>query len=110
MVTMPSEAADDPQIIEELLAAGMDVMRINCAHDDESRWLKMIQHLGRAKQRSRRSCKIFMDLAGPKPRTGPIGKGPGVVHWRPVRDAFRNRHGARTRLVLRRTRPREGWC
>jgi pyruvate kinase len=88
MVTMSSEAADDAQLIEELLAGGMDVMRINCAHDDESRWLKMIQHLGRASKRLRRPCKIFMDLAGPKLRTGPIEKGPGVVHWRPMRDAF----------------------
>lgn len=88
MVTMPSEAADEAPIIDELLAGGMDIMRINCAHDDESHWLKMIQHLGRAKKRLERPCKIFMDLAGPKLRTGPIEKAPGVVHWRPVRDAF----------------------
>jgi pyruvate kinase len=29
-----------------------------------------------------------MDLAGPKVRTGAIEQGPGVVHWRPARDAF----------------------
>lgn len=88
MVTMPSEAAGDAHLIEELLAGGMDVMRINCAHDDESHWLKMIQHLGRAKKRVKRPCKVFMDLAGPKLRTGPIEKVAGVVHWRPGRDAF----------------------
>jgi pyruvate kinase len=48
----------------------------------------MIQHLGRAKKRLGRLCKVFMDLAGPKLRTGAIEKGPGVVHWRPVRDAL----------------------
>jgi pyruvate kinase len=88
MVTMPSDAADDPRLVEELLSAGMDVMRINCAHDDETRWLKMIEHLARAKKRLGRSCKVLMDLAGPKVRTGPIEKVPGVLHWRPVRDAF----------------------
>jgi len=31
MVTVPSEAADNPLLVRELLRAGMDVMRINCA-------------------------------------------------------------------------------
>ncbi|HBL48209.1 MAG TPA: pyruvate kinase, partial [Planctomycetaceae bacterium] len=33
MVTMPTEAAHDPAIIHQLMARGMDCMRINCAHD-----------------------------------------------------------------------------
>lgn len=33
MVTMPSEAATNPHLIRELLAAGMDCLRINGAHD-----------------------------------------------------------------------------
>ena len=41
MVTMPSEAADDPEIISALLAQGMDVMRINCAHDDPAVWTRL---------------------------------------------------------------------
>ena len=39
MVTMPSEAATDAGIIRELLAAGMTIMRINCAHDEPDAWL-----------------------------------------------------------------------
>ncbi len=31
---MPTEAATDFDLVRDLLAAGMDVMRINCAHDD----------------------------------------------------------------------------
>ena len=38
MVTMPSEAATNPQLVQDLLVAGMDVMRINCAHDDPDAW------------------------------------------------------------------------
>lgn len=41
MVTMPSEAASRPELVEQLLAAGMDVMRINCAHDDAQAWAAM---------------------------------------------------------------------
>ncbi|MFY9975243.1 MAG: pyruvate kinase, partial [Chromatiaceae bacterium] len=38
MVTMPSEAATNPQLVQDLLVAGMDVMRINCAHDGPDAW------------------------------------------------------------------------
>ncbi|OAI52937.1 hypothetical protein AYO44_04620 [Planctomycetaceae bacterium SCGC AG-212-F19] len=33
MVTMPGEAAGDYALVRDLLAVGMDCMRINCAHD-----------------------------------------------------------------------------
>ena len=38
MVTMPSEAAEEPQLIESFLAQGMTIMRINCAHDHPDAW------------------------------------------------------------------------
>jgi pyruvate kinase len=88
MVTMPSEAADDYGLVRDLLAAGMDVMRINCAHDDEVRWARMIGHLRRAEKALGRRCKVLMDLAGPKLRTGPVAPGPAVVRVRPQRDAY----------------------
>ncbi len=72
MVTAPSEAATDPQLIRNLLAAGMDVMRINCAHDDAGAWLAMINYCRQAQRELGRPCKIYADLSGPKLRTGPI--------------------------------------
>lgn len=86
MVTLPSEAVTDATLIHRLLEAGMDCMRINCAHDDQAAWLRMIQHLRRAEQALERSCRILMDLAGPKLRTGPMEPGPAVVRFRPRRD------------------------
>ena len=88
MVTMPSEAADDYSVVHELLAAGMDCMRINCAHDDADAWSRMIDHLRRAEQTLDKKCRVLMDLAGPKLRTGPIRSGPQVLKWRPERDAL----------------------
>lgn len=88
MVTMPTEAADDPTLVRDLLNQGMDCMRINCAHDDPPRWARMIEHLRRAEAEVGRSCRVAMDLAGPKLRTGPIQPGPAVVKVRPRRDAF----------------------
>ncbi len=88
MVTMPSEAADDYKLVHDLLQQGMDCMRINCAHDDVGAWSRMIEHLNRAKQALRIPCRIIMDLAGPKLRTGPLGPGPAVARIHPSRDIF----------------------
>ena len=90
MVTMPSEAARDYTLVHELVSAGMDCVRINCAHDDAETWAHMIRHLQRANKALGRSCQVAMDLAGPKLRTGPLVPGPAVVKVRPERDAFGN--------------------
>ncbi len=88
MVTMPSEAADDYTLVHNLLKQGMDCMRINCAHDNADIWLKMIQNLKMAMQSLDMPCRIVMDLAGPKLRTGPMEPGPAVIHLRPKHDAY----------------------
>jgi pyruvate kinase len=88
MVTMPSEAAGDAQLIRELLQAGMDCARINCAHDGPEQWSAMIANLESAQQDTGRCCRVMMDLAGPKLRTGPIVQGPDVLKYRPRRDAY----------------------
>lgn len=88
MVTMPSEAASDYSIVRGLLDAGMDCMRINCAHDEPRAWARMIRHLRRACKAAGRSCAVMMDVAGPKLRTGEIEPGPAVVKLRPSRDAY----------------------
>ncbi|MEZ4669462.1 MAG: pyruvate kinase [Anaerolineae bacterium] len=69
MVTMPTEAAEDYDLIRDLLLCGMDCIRINCAHDTPEAWLAMITHLRRAETETGRRCKVAMDLGGPKIRT-----------------------------------------
>jgi pyruvate kinase len=88
MVTMPSEAAEDYLLVHNLLQQGMDCMRINCAHDNAAAWLRMIEHLRQAERSLGRSCRVIMDLAGPKLRTGPLEPGPAVVRIRPRRDDY----------------------
>ena len=86
MVTMPGEAADRPALIRDLVEAGMEVMRINCAHDGPEIWGRMVKHLRVAERKTGKRCALSFDLAGPKLRTGPIEPGPRVAKWRPVRD------------------------
>jgi pyruvate kinase len=88
MVTMPSEAARDEQMLVDLLRAGMDVMRVNCAHDDAEAWRRMAINLRRAERIVGRKCRIQADLAGPKLRTGSIGAAGHFVRIRPRRDVM----------------------
>jgi pyruvate kinase len=100
MVTMPGEAADDPALIRDLVEAGMEVMRVNCAHDSPEIWARMVKHLRRAERETGKRCALSFDLAGPKLRTGPIEPGPAVAKWRPVRDSIgRVTEPARVRFV-----------
>lgn len=87
MVTLPSEAADDRVMVRNMLTEGMDCVRINCAHDDPDAWRRMADNVRWASEQTGRTCRILMDVNGPKMRTGPIEPGPKVVHWRPHRDA-----------------------
>lgn len=69
MVTLDAGFAEDFAKLKELLLTGMNVARINCAHDDEDVWEKMIKNVSRATEETQLPCKIYMDLAGPKIRT-----------------------------------------
>ena len=79
MVTLPSEAASNPQLVHDLIGEGMDCVRINCAHDSPDIWAHMIQHVRQAATLHRRECRILMDLAGHKVRTGPVAMESGVI-------------------------------
>ncbi|HSM31742.1 MAG TPA: pyruvate kinase [Woeseiaceae bacterium] len=88
MVTLPSVAAGDGGYVRDLLTAGMDLARINCAHDSPEAWLGMIRNVRRACDELGKSCRIMMDLGGPKFRTGLLQPGPRVLRLRPRRDAL----------------------
>jgi pyruvate kinase len=86
MVTMPAEAADDPELLAAFVEAGMDIARINCAHDGPAAWERMIGHIRMAADAAGRKVLVSMDLAGPKLRTGPISDGPAIGRARVSRD------------------------
>lgn len=75
MVTFDTGLAEEPDKVRQLLAAGMNVARINCAHDDPDTWLHMIGNIRQATADTGLPCHIYMDLAGPKIRTEILGKG-----------------------------------
>ncbi len=81
MVTLGADAAADPVTIGDMIAAGADCIRINCAHDDAETWGAVIKHARSAAHALRRDCRILMDLAGPKIRIATAsGRGKLRVH------------------------------
>lgn len=75
MVTFDVSFLEEKKLVAELLKNGMGVARINCAHDDEDIWLKMVEKIQMASKQTGIPCKIHFDLAGPKIRTVLLGKG-----------------------------------
>ena len=86
MVTLGTEAAWDYTMVSSLLEKGMTCARINCAHDDPLVWEGMIRNVRHAETALGRPCRILMDLAGHKIRTGPIALGPSIHHIRVQKD------------------------
>jgi pyruvate kinase len=82
MVTQPTIAAEDREVSHGLLKNGMNIARINCAHDSEVIWKQIIDNI----QSTDYDCKIMMDLGGPKIRTGKMKPGPKVIHVKPKRN------------------------
>ena len=86
MVTLPSEAADQGDLVMAMLRAGMDCARINGAHDDAAIWTRMIDQVRRASAALQVPCRIYMDLPGPKLRTASVPAAP-IFAIHPPRDA-----------------------
>lgn len=86
MVTLPTEAADQSELVAAMAASGMDIARVNCAHDEPGVWERMIDQVRSTQRANGHRPRIAMDLGGPKQRTGPLQPGPRVVRISPRRD------------------------
>lgn len=77
MVTLPSNAMEnDGSLIRKLVESKVKIFRINTAHDTPSYWKEMadlILEMNKSLD-EKEKVKIFVDLAGPKIRTGKIAK------------------------------------
>jgi pyruvate kinase len=101
MVTAPSAEEADRAWMAKMLRAGMNALRINCAHEGEREWGQMIRALGAARRETHKPCCVLMDLAGPKIRTGRIASTRRIDTWRPSKDDV-GQVTASARVVIRR--------
>ncbi|MFA6630032.1 MAG: pyruvate kinase [Sulfuricurvum sp.] len=75
MVTLPSHAAqNEGALIRQLAHSGVNVFRINTAHDTPDVWQAMADVIAQINtgREPEEKIKIFVDLAGPKIRTGEV--------------------------------------
>ncbi|MDP5229892.1 MAG: pyruvate kinase [Cellulophaga sp.] len=72
MVTLPNEAAEDKEMIKDMVLSGMEIARINLSHGDLDIWTKMVLNIHEVQKETKQKVKIYMDLSGPKIRTSSI--------------------------------------
>jgi len=65
-------ATDTPEMIEQLIRAGMDIARLNMSHATADQTRTLVQHIRRAADTCSRTVGIMMDLQGPAIRTGDL--------------------------------------
>jgi len=72
-------ASSTPEMIAKLIAAGMDVARLNFSHGSHADHAQRIDMLREAARQAERPLAILQDLQGPKIRTGKLGGGQPVA-------------------------------
>jgi len=63
-------ASQDPAILERLIAAGMDVARLNFSHGTHENHAMLISNIRAAAAKAGRAIPIIQDLSGPRVQTG----------------------------------------
>ena len=72
-------ATSTPEVLARLLAAGMDVARVNFSHGTHDAHRKTVELLRRLAAEAGRPVAILGDLCGPKIRLGRVGGGPHIL-------------------------------
>lgn len=72
-------ASQEPEIIEKMILAGVNVFRLNFSHGDHHSHLKVIQTIKDIRTKLDLAVAILQDLSGPKIRLGKISDEPMQV-------------------------------
>jgi pyruvate kinase len=75
IVTTIGPASSSPEILELLMRAGADVLRLNFSHGTQEQHLQVIRSARAIASRLDRPLALLQDLSGPKIRTGPMAGG-----------------------------------
>ncbi len=73
-------ASHSPEVIRDLIRAGMNVARINFSHGDYETHARSIAQLRDIAAKEGRLVAVMADLQGPKLRVGEIRNGPLTLH------------------------------
>jgi pyruvate kinase len=73
-------ASSDPQLLEQMIRAGVNVVRLNFSHGKAQDHIDRAQLVRDAAQRAGREVAIMADLQGPKIRVGKFADGKVTLH------------------------------
>ena len=68
-------ASDSPKMINQLMDAGVNVVRLNMSHGDHDSHRLLFKRVRAAAKRQKKPVAILMDLCGPKIRVGKLVAG-----------------------------------
>jgi len=69
-------ASESPEILNELIAGGMNVARLNFSHGTHENHLVTAEHIKRLREQLARPVALLADTKGPEIRTGTFKEGP----------------------------------
>ena len=65
-------ASRDPEVLQQMVEAGMDVARLNFAHGSPDQHAENVERIRAAASAAGREVAVLQDVPGPKLRLGPI--------------------------------------
>ncbi|MGH9384423.1 MAG: pyruvate kinase [Vicinamibacterales bacterium] len=65
-------STSDPRVLDAIIAAGVDVVRLNFSHGTHADHAALFHRVREAASRAGRHVGVLQDLSGPKIRTGPL--------------------------------------
>jgi pyruvate kinase len=71
-------ASREPHVLDALIAAGVDIFRLNFSHGTQAEHAEVFHHVREAARRADRHVAILQDLSGPKIRTGRLANGKAI--------------------------------
>jgi pyruvate kinase len=75
IVATVGPASREPEVLERMIAAGLDVARLNFAHAEPEQHAETAEKIRAAAERVGREVAILGDVPGPKLRIGPVAGG-----------------------------------
>jgi pyruvate kinase len=75
IVATVGPASRDPLVLARMVAAGMDVARLNFAHGDPAQHAETVERVRAASEAAGRDVAVLQDVPGPKLRIGPVAGG-----------------------------------
>ncbi|NMD23482.1 MAG: pyruvate kinase, partial [Actinobacteria bacterium] len=72
-------ASESPEVLDDLLLAGVDVVRLNLSHGTLQSHIERLQAVRAAAERTGQVVAVLADLPGPKVRSGQFADGGGVL-------------------------------